>query len=86
MKSESLNSFLTFVLGVLIVLAVVLAMRMALLTHEYRLLQKKASICQAILLQTQAVYNDTAAYNQKYYDPKLARILAIMSPSKPATR
>jgi len=75
MKCETFNGILTFVLGVLVVLAVILAMRLALLTHETRTLQRQAQIAQAIIVQTQSVYNDAMAYNQKYYDPTLARIL-----------
>ena len=86
MKSDALNGLLTFVLGVLVVLGVILAMRMALLTHEYRTLKSQASICQELLVQTQAIYNDAAAYNQKYNSPELTQILAIVAQPKPATR
>jgi hypothetical protein len=75
MKCETLNGILTFVLGGLVVLAVILAMRMALLTHETRTLQRQAQVAQAIIMQTQAVYNDAVAYNQTYRDPVLANIL-----------
>jgi hypothetical protein len=85
MKSETLNGILTFVLGVLVVVAVILAMKLALLTHESRNLQKEAQFDQAIIVQTQAVYNDAMAYNQKYYDPALSRILQGAM-SKPAAR
>jgi hypothetical protein len=82
MKSETLNGILTFVLGVLVIAAVCLAMRMALLTHTYRSLQKQASLCQAVILQTQQVYNDAAVYNQTYKDPRLAQILSTVVQSK----
>ncbi len=82
MKSETLNGILTFVLGVLVVLGVILAMRMALLTHEYRTLKNQASLCQEVLVQTQAIYNDSAAYNQRYNSPELTQILQIISQPK----
>ena len=86
MKSDSLNGILTFVLGCLIVAGVCLALRMALLTHELHKWQKEASTCQAIILQTQSVYNDATAYNQTYKDPRLAQILSIITvKSKPGT-
>lgn len=87
MKCETLNAVLTFVLGVLVVAGVILAVRMAMLTHELRSWQKQAAIAQAIIAQTQAVYNDAAAYNQKYNSPDLTRILQMAaSQPKPATR
>jgi sensor histidine kinase YesM len=84
MNSDSLNGVLTFVLGVLVVLAVILAMRMALLTHETRVLQRQAQIAQEVIVQTQAVYNDAAAYNQRANDPTLARILQGAKGNSPA--
>jgi hypothetical protein len=86
MKSESLNGLLTFALGVLVVLGVILAVRMALLTHEYRSLQKQATYAQAIIMQTQSVYNDAAVYNQTYKDPRLAKILSTVVQPKAANR
>lgn len=83
MKSDSFNGILTFVLGCLIVAAVCLALRMALLTHELRKWQKEASIDQSIILQTQSIYNDAIAYNQTYKDPKLAQILSTIVVKKP---
>ena len=79
MKCEMLNGILTFVLGVLIVAGVILAVRMAILTHEYRTWQKQAAICQAVIVQTQSVYNDAVAYNETYKDPRLAQILSMMA-------
>ena len=83
MRCETLNGILTFVLGVLVVLGVILAMRMALLTHEYRSLQRQASICQAILVQTEGVYNAAVEYNQTYKDPRLTQILSTVVKTKP---
>lgn len=86
MKSDSLNGILTFVLGCLVVLGVILAVRMAMLTHELRTMQKQASVCQAILVQTEQVYNDSTAYNQIYKDPRLAQILSTIVVKKPVSR
>jgi hypothetical protein len=84
MKFETLNGVLTFVLGVLVVLGVIMAVRIISLTHEYRTLQKQAVIYQTIIAQTQGAYNDAVVYNQRYQDPVLAQILR--SATKPAGR
>jgi hypothetical protein len=85
MKSETLNGILTFVLGVLVIAGVIFALKMILLTHELRSLQKEASHDQAVIVQTEQIYNDAAAYNQKYQSPDLTHILQILAPPKPAT-
>jgi len=84
MKFETLNGVLTFVLGVLVVLGVIMAVRIISLTHEYRTLQKQAVIYQTVIAQTQGAYNDAVVYNQRYQDPVLAQILR--SATKPAGR
>lgn len=84
MKSESLNGILTFILGVLVVLGVIFAVRMIMITHELRSLQKEATRYNAIMVQTQAVFNDAQLYYQKYQDPALAQILRVAA--KPANR
>ena len=86
MKSETLNGLLTVVLGILIVAGVILALRMYFLTHEYRSYKQQAALCQAVIVQTQSVYNDAMVYNQTYKDPQLARILATVGKPKSATR
>ena len=78
MKSETLNGILTFVLGVLVVLGVILAMRMVMLTHEMRRWQQEAAISQAIIVQTESIYNAAIAYNQTYKDPRLSQILSTI--------
>jgi hypothetical protein len=83
MKSDTLNGILTFVLGVLVVLGVICAVRMVLLTHELRYLQRQATTYNSIMVQTEAMYNDAQAYYQKNQDPALARILQTAQ-AKPA--
>lgn len=85
MKFETINGILTFVLGMLVVLAVFFAIRMILLTHELRTLQKEASHDQAVIVQTEQLYNDALAYSQKNQSPDLTRILQIVVQNKPAT-
>jgi hypothetical protein len=85
MKCETSNGILTFVLGVLVVFAVVFAVRMAFITRELRAWQRQAVIAQAVMTQTQGLYNDAVAYNQKNYDPALARILQGAQ-ARPAAR
>jgi hypothetical protein len=85
MKFETLNGVLTFVLGVLVVLAVYFALKMILMHHELRALQREAAKDQAMIVRTQQIFNDAAAYNQKYPNPDLTRILQILQQPKPAT-
>lgn len=75
MKSDSLNGILTFILGVLVVLGVICAVRMVMITHELRTLQKEATRANLLIMQARAVLNDSELYYQKYQDPKLAQIL-----------
>jgi hypothetical protein len=82
MKSDSLNGTLTFILGVLVVLGVICAVRMVMITHELRQLQKEATRDNFLMAQMRGVLNDTQLYYQKYQDPKLAQIL--QSVSRPA--
>jgi hypothetical protein len=84
MKFETLNGILTFVLGVLIILSVCLAVRMVMLHHDLRMLQKQATQDQAIMMQTEQVFNDAAVYNQKNPSPDLTRIIQSMSPKRNA--
>lgn len=86
MKCDMLNGILTFVLGVLVVLGVIMAMRMAMLTHELRTWQNQAAIRQAIMMQTTSVYNAAAAYNQRYNDPRLSQILSTVVQPKSVKR
>ena len=83
MKSETLNVALTFILGVLVVLGVICAVRMVMIHHEIRTLQKEASRYNFMIAQARAVYSDAQLYYQKYPDPKLAQIL--QSVTKPAS-
>jgi hypothetical protein len=78
MKCETTNTILTFVLGVLILLDVLFALRTINSTREFRSLEIQASQAQAALLQVQQVEsigNDAMAYNQKNPSPELTRIL-----------
>jgi hypothetical protein len=79
MRSDTLSGILTFILGVLVVASVCLAVRMVMLNHELRTLQKQAVHDQAVLLQTQQIYNDAAAYNQKYPSADLTHILSTVA-------
>lgn len=81
MKYETLNGVLTFILGVLVVLGVICAVRMVMIHHEVRTLQKEATQSNFYIMQTRAVLNDSQLYYQKYQDPKLAQILESVSRS-----
>lgn len=84
MKFDTLNGIMTFVLGVLVVLAVYFALKVAFITHESRSLQHEAIFYQTFIVQTEQAFNDAQVYNQKYQDPVLAQILR--SATKPANR
>ncbi len=83
MKFETLNGILTFVLGVLVVLGVVFALRVVDISRDARHLQKLALQDNAVMVQTQQLFADAAAYNQKYQSPDLTRILQSMA-ARPA--
>jgi hypothetical protein len=85
MKFETLNGILTFVLGALVIAGVFFALKMVLMTHELRSLQKEATRDQSIIVQTEQIYGDAAAYNQKYPSPELTSILQIVVRPKNAT-
>ena len=75
MKSESLNGILTYVLGVLVVLAVYFALKVVFLTRESRSLQAQEVQASARMAQTDAVFKEAQLYNQKYQSPDLTRII-----------
>ncbi len=80
MKSESLNGILTYVLGVLVILAVYFALKVFFLTRESRSLQAQALQASAKMAQTEAVFKEAQAYNVKYQSPDLTRILQSAQP------
>ena len=80
MKSDTLNGVLTFVLGVLVVLGVVFALRVASATHESRLLQSQAIMDNARLVKARELAAAAVAYNQKAQSPELTRILQSLQP------
>ena len=85
MKSDMLNGILIAVFGILVVAGVILALQVVNITRETRLLQGVAQRDASLLAQTQSLYNDAAAYNQKVQSPELSRILQSLQ-AKPATR
>lgn len=85
MKSETTNTILKFVLGVLVILAVVFALQTIFRTRELRSLTGQATMANNNLLRIQSLYNDALAYSQKNPSPELTRILQAAS-AKPATK
>ena len=83
MKSETLNGILTFVLGVLVILGVILALRLVAITKETRQLQQMALAAKVNLARAQGVFSAAQAYNQKYPTTELTRILQAVQPAKP---
>lgn len=84
MKSETLNGVLTFVLGVLVVLGVAFALRVAFITHDTRALQSQELYANARIIQVKALIAATEAYNQKKPSVELQRILqSLQQPATP---
>jgi hypothetical protein len=75
MKCETTNAILTFVLGVLVVLGVILALQTINRTREFSRLSAESLQISQNYLRLNALANDVGAYNQKYPDPALTRIL-----------
>lgn len=75
MKCEMLNGILTFVLGALVVAGVILALQTINRSRELNVLQIQAVQINQNYLRLQSLANETAAYNQKYPNPALTRIL-----------
>lgn len=75
MKCDMTNSVLTFVLGVLVVAGVILALQTINRSREWSTLQIQALEINQNYARLQALANDVAAYDQKYPNPALTRIL-----------
>ena len=75
MKCETMSSVLTFVLGALIVLGAIFAVRTINHTRELRSLQIQAANINANYARLQALANDVIAYNQKSPSPELTRFI-----------
>ena len=90
MKTETINTILTFVLGALALLGVIFALRTINHTRELTSLQIQVGNINANYLRLQALTSEVVAYNQKYPSPELTRILqppaASAAQSKPAAR
>ena len=83
MKSETLNGILTFVLGVLVVLGVVFALKVVFVTHDTRVLQSQAVYANTRILEARALVADVQAYNQKNPSVELQHILQSLQPANP---
>jgi len=85
MKNDTLNGILTFVLGVLVVLGVVFALRLLNVTHEFRVLQSAAAQANGKLVVAQSLLNESVAYNKKFPSTELTGILQHL-PTRPVNR
>jgi hypothetical protein len=85
MKCDTLNTVLTFVLGVLAVAGVIFALQTIFLMREFRSLSMQATFANNSILQAQTLAGDVAAYNQKNPSPELTRILQAVQ-TKSAAR
>jgi len=89
MKSEIMNTILTYVLGVLALLGVIFALQTIFRTRELRTLQIQAAFDNANVMRLQALASEALAYNQKNPSPELNRIFQPAQTNaqpKPATR
>jgi uncharacterized protein YccT (UPF0319 family) len=77
MKSETTNTILTFVLGMLAIAGVIFALQTIFLTREFRALTVQATIANNSLMQVQALAQDVAAYNQKSPSAELTKLLSV---------
>lgn len=84
MKSETLNGILTFVLGALVVVGVVLALRLVFVTRDTRTLQDMTMLSKLNIARAQEVFGEAQAYNQKYPSAELTRILQSVQKPKSA--
>ncbi|MGD0745141.1 MAG: hypothetical protein ABSA45_08290 [Verrucomicrobiota bacterium] len=81
MKSETFNSILTYVLGALVVLGVVFALRTVFHTRELRAMQAQMLSCQFNVNRLNLTLNAAAQYAKTH--PDMERILQQFEP-KPA--
>jgi hypothetical protein len=89
MKSEIMNTILTYVLGVLALLGVIFALQTIFRTRELRTLQIQAAVDNANVMRLQALAGEAMAYNQKNPSPELTRLFQPAQTNaqpKPATR
>ena len=73
MKYETTNTVLTFILGVLVLLGVIFALKTINQTRELRLLASQAMIANTGLIREQAFFNDCLDYSKTH--PDINRIL-----------
>jgi hypothetical protein len=85
MKCETTNTVLTYVLGALALLGVIFALQTIFHTREYSTLTMQVGQANNALTRVQSLANDTLAFNQRYPNPELTRILQAVQ-AKPATR
>ncbi|MEJ0088332.1 MAG: hypothetical protein WDM80_01025 [Limisphaerales bacterium] len=83
MKSELTSLILTFLLGILAVAGAVLVFRTVMQTRDWRKITTQATVQNNFLAQSQVLFNDVAAYNQKYPSPELTKMLQTLQ-AKPA--
>jgi hypothetical protein len=77
MKCETTNTILTFILGALVLLGVVFALKTINQTHELRSLASQAMTANTALVREQAFFNDCFDYGKTH--PDISRILQPMT-------
>jgi len=83
MKSDLTTQILTLLLAVLAIAGAVLVLRTVMQTREWRAITILANGQNNFLTQSQVLFNDVAAYNQKNPSPELTKLLQSIQP-KPA--
>ena len=83
MKCKILNTILTFLLGVSVLLGVIFALRTVVHTRELRILQSQMLTCQVNINRLNLTLNAAAQYGKTH--PDIEHILQPFEP-KPAAR
>jgi hypothetical protein len=86
MKSETTNTVLTFVLGMLAIAGAIFAVQTIFLTREFRSLTVQATVANNNLMQVQALAQDVGAYNQKNPSAELTKLLTATQTPAPAKK
>jgi hypothetical protein len=83
MKSEAINTVLTFVLTILVLASVLLTLQTMLRTREFTSMNAQVNFTRNTLIQEQALFNDCLEYSKTH--PDISRVLQPFE-VKPATR
>ncbi|HTX22431.1 MAG TPA: hypothetical protein VMD27_11340 [Candidatus Aquilonibacter sp.] len=84
MKCDTTNAVLTFVLGVLVVLGALFAVRTIMRTREFRAVQEQAIVDQANMATLRMLFGEASEYAKTH--PAITPILQAVTAKPTATR